>query len=208
MNIAIDAINLRSDGGKTHLLEIIKYFELSNINNKKVFLFCDKEIKKLAKNNTNIEIIDLPQITNFWLFGIIWQTFFLSKLVKKKNCSVLFNLNGTYIGNFKNVVTITSFLLGKFRAATYIQFDQHSDIPYHWLQQATHSKWLKGLYENIYLFGHHTHETEQALQSFWDTSAEISHLNSLRNIGVFADEETYGFDLAAAFPAIILSLDF
>ncbi len=112
------------------------------------------------------------------------------------------------LGCHKNVVTITSFLLGKFRAATYIQFDQHSDIPYHWLQQATHSKWLKGLYENIYLFGHHTHETEQALQSFWDTSAEISHLNSLRNIGVFADEETYGFDLAAAFPAIILSLDF
>ncbi len=112
------------------------------------------------------------------------------------------------LGCHKNVVTITSFLLGKFRAATYLQFDQHSDIPYHWLQQAAHSKWLKGLYENIYLFGHHTHETEQALQSFWDTSAEVTHLNSLQNIGVIADEETYGFDLAAAFPAIILSLDF
>ncbi len=111
MNIAIDAINVRSDGGKTHLLEIIKYFELSNSSNKKVFLFCDTDIKKLAKKFNNIETIDLPQITNFWLFGIIWQTFFLSKLVKKKDCSVLFNLNGTYIGNFKNVVTITQNLL-------------------------------------------------------------------------------------------------
>ena len=112
------------------------------------------------------------------------------------------------IGCHKNVITITSFLLGKFRAATYLQFDQTSDIPYHWLQQAAHSKWLKGLYENIYLFGHQAHETQQALQSYWYPSAEVTHLNSLQNIGVEADETTYGFDLAAAFPAILLSLDF
>jgi hypothetical protein len=67
---------------------------------------------------------------------------------------------------------------------------------------------MNGLHENIFLFGHHTHETEQTLQSFWDPSSEITHLNSLESIGVEAEEETYGFDLAAAFPAILLSLDF
>lgn len=112
------------------------------------------------------------------------------------------------IGCHKNILTITSFMLGKFRATTYIQFDQISDTPYHWLQQASNSSWMNGLHENIYLFGHHTHETEQALQNFWDTSSDITHLNSLQTIGVEAEEDTYGFDLAAAFPAILLSLDF
>lgn len=112
------------------------------------------------------------------------------------------------IGCHKNVVSITSFLLGKFRAATYISFDQPEDLPYHWLQNASHLNWMKGLYEHIYMFGFHTHHIEQVLRGFWDESAQITTLNSLQSIGVTADEETYGFDLAEAFPAILLSLDF
>ena len=111
------------------------------------------------------------------------------------------------IGCHNNVVSITSFVLGKFRAATYIKFDQAEDLPYHWLQNAAHSSWLKGLHENIYLFGHQTHEVEDALNGFWDASSTIVNLNTLNEIGVFTEEQTYGFDLAAAFPAILLSLD-
>lgn len=111
------------------------------------------------------------------------------------------------LGCHKNVVSITSFMLGKFRASTYIKFDQAEDLPYHWLQNASHSTWMKGLYENIYMFGHQTHEVEEALTGFWDKSSKIVNLNTLNEIGVFAEEQTYGFDLAAAFPAILLSLD-
>ncbi|MEX0721623.1 MAG: hypothetical protein WD059_13205 [Balneolaceae bacterium] len=112
------------------------------------------------------------------------------------------------IGCHENVISVTSFLLGKFRAATYLSFDQPEDLPYHWLQHAAHSSWMRGIHETIYLFGHQCHEVEQALQGFWDDSADIINLNTLQNIGVEAEEETYGFDLAAAFPAILLSLDF
>ncbi len=111
------------------------------------------------------------------------------------------------LGCHKNVLTVSSYLLGKFRAATFFQFDQPADIPYHWLQNATHSGWMTGLHENIYLFGHHTHEAEQNLRSFLDPASQITHFNSLEVMGVQADEETYGFDLTAAFPAILLSLD-
>lgn len=112
------------------------------------------------------------------------------------------------IGCHKNVLSLSSFLLGKFRAATYIKFDQAEDLPYHWLQHANHSPWIKGLHENIYLFGMDTHEVETSLQGFWDKSSEIINLNTLDEMGVVADELTYGFDLAAAFPAILTSLDF
>ncbi|MTI87247.1 MAG: hypothetical protein FH748_04685 [Balneolaceae bacterium] len=112
------------------------------------------------------------------------------------------------IGCHKNLISVTSFVLGKFRAATYISFDQSEDLPYHWLQQKRHSSWLSGIHETIYMFGHHTHDVEKALQGFWDDSADITKLSTLESIGVEAKEETYGFDLAAAFPAILLSLDF
>lgn len=119
------------------------------------------------------------------------------------------NPGGSFLmlGCHENVLTVTSFLLGKFRAATYIQFDQVTDLPYHWLQQSAYSKWMKGLYENIYLFGYDAFAVQQSIQSYWYPSAKITHLNTLQKIGVSADEETYGFDLAAAFPAVMLCLD-
>ena len=111
------------------------------------------------------------------------------------------------IGCHKNVLSITSFLLGQFRAATFIKYDQADDLPYHWLQQAAHSSWMKGIYEHTYLFGKNSHEVFHALHQFWDKSSMVITLNTLKDMGVFADEQTYGFDLAAAFPAILLSLD-
>lgn len=111
------------------------------------------------------------------------------------------------IGCHKNVISITSYLLGKFRASTFIKFDQTDDLAYHWLQHTSHNTWMKGLHEHIFLFGHQTHEVEQTLHGLWDKSSDIVNLNSLNEIGVVAEEETYGFDLAAAFPAILLSME-
>lgn len=110
------------------------------------------------------------------------------------------------IGCHKHILSVTSFLLGKLRAATFIRFDEWEDLPYHWLQHAAKSPWMNGVHEHTYLYGHQTHEARQILQQYWDSSSDIITLNSLDRIGVIADEETYGFDLAAAFPAILLSL--
>ena len=112
------------------------------------------------------------------------------------------------IGCHQHAISITSFVLGKFRAATYIKFNQTEDLPYHWLQTGRHSSWIMGLHDNTYLFGTYTNEIERVLQHFWGNSTRAVTLNSLDEIGVLADEKTYGFDLAEAFPAILLSLDF
>ncbi len=111
------------------------------------------------------------------------------------------------IGCHKHAISITSFVLGQFRAATFITFDQMEDLPYHWLQTAQHSSWMMGLHDHTYLFGHQTHEVERILSHFWDKSTKAVSLNTLDEMGVFAEETTYGFDLAEAFPAILLSLD-
>ncbi len=67
---------------------------------------------------------------------------------------------------------------------------------------------MRGLHETIFMFGYKPHKVEDALQGYWDESAEVKKLDSLETIGVHAEEETYGFDVASAFPAILLSLDF
>lgn len=111
------------------------------------------------------------------------------------------------IGCHSHAISISSFVLGKFRAATYIKFDHCEDLPYLWLQTAQHSQWIMGLHDHTYLFGKDTHEIERVLQHFWDASTKAVFLNTLDEMGVLADEITYGFDLAEAFPAILLSLD-
>ena len=134
---------------------------------------------------------------------------FLSDFEIARKWSSFNNPGGSFlmIGCHKNLISVTSFVLGKFRAATYIAFDQPEDLPYHWLQHAAHSSWLKGINEHIFLFGHQTHEIQQALKTFWDKASKIVAINSLNKIKVVANEQSYGFDLAAAFPAILLSLD-
>jgi hypothetical protein len=110
------------------------------------------------------------------------------------------------IGCHKHAISVTSFVLGQFRAATFIKFDQVEDLPYHWLQTAQHSSWMMGLHDHTYLFGHKSHEVERVLNHFWDKSTKAVPLNTLDEMGVLAEETTYGFDLAEAFPAILLSL--
>jgi hypothetical protein len=111
------------------------------------------------------------------------------------------------IGCHADSISISSYLLGSFRAATYIHFDEPQDIPYLWLQHAEHSPWMRGLHEHVYFYGEQTHEIAVKLQSFIDHNSSQIVLNSLETMGINAEEETYGFDLATAFPAIMLSLD-
>lgn len=110
------------------------------------------------------------------------------------------------IGCHRHAISITSFTLGQFRAATYLKFDQIEDLPYHWLQSSQHASWLMGLHDKTYLYGYQSHEVERVLNHFWDKSTQAVALNTLDEMGVIAEETTYGFDLAEAFPAIILSI--
>ncbi len=146
-----------------------------------------------------------------------YQSF--SDLVAINECCSDFEIGGIWsnhhrpggsfllIGCHAQSISISSYILGSFRAATYIRFDDPQDIPYLWLQHAEHSPWMRGLHEHVYFYGEQTHEVAEQLQSFIDHNSGQIILNSLEMMGINAEEETYGFDLATAFPAIMLSLD-
>lgn len=112
------------------------------------------------------------------------------------------------IGCFKNCISITSFILGKLRGATYITFDDIQNLPYFWLQCTKELAWMRGLHEKIYVYGMKAFQVIDILEPFWDENGVVTKMDSLKRIQIEADETTYSFNLEKAFPAMMLALDY
>ena len=110
------------------------------------------------------------------------------------------------VGAFKGCISVSSFILGKLRGATYIEFDDPEDLPYLWLQQAKDLPWMQGLHEQIQVFGQQSYRVIEILESFWDDAGTVTKMDTLDKMQVTADEQTYGFNLALAYPAVMLAL--
>lgn len=108
---------------------------------------------------------------------------------------------------FKDCISVASYILGKMRGATYFTYDDVEDLPYLWLQHTRELTWMQGLHEYLYVYGSNAFRIIDILQPFWDDAAAIIKMDSLETIHVEADEETYGFGLELAYPAIMLALE-
>lgn len=119
-------------------------------------------------------------------------------------------INGSFltICCSRNHITVSSFLLGKLRGAVTIQFDQKNDLPYFWKLYSTLHTWMSGIHEQIYFYGYEAASVRDILTPFWDRSGEYIVMNTLGDMQISAGEETYGFPLERAFPAILLSMNF
>ena len=109
---------------------------------------------------------------------------------------------------FNNCISICSFILGKLRGATYITYDEIQDLPYLWLQHTQQLNWMRGLHEEIYVYGRQAYRVIDILQPFWDEAGTVTKMDTLNKVKVAADEQTYGFNLEQAFPAMMLAMDY
>lgn len=110
------------------------------------------------------------------------------------------------LGCYQGHIAISSFLMGKFRAATFIKFRHIEDLSYLWLQQGENLSWLRGVHDSIYFYGEKAFEIKNILNNFLDGGSNHIKLDNLADMDVKAGEETYSFNLEEAFPAIILAL--
>lgn len=119
------------------------------------------------------------------------------------------NTSGSFlmINCLSSYISISSFLLGKLRACTYLRYDNPADLPYLWTLYSGNLAWMNGIHEKIYVYGHQSHIISEILTPYWDDSGTIHVMNSLQEMGVNAREKTYGFPLESAFPAIMMSLN-
>jgi len=104
MIIGIDASNISSGGGLTHLVSLLNEFDKKD----------EALIKIWASNLTLCKIKDSTRIekfSNFYLnknlfYRFYFQIFLLKKELEQSNCDVLFVPGGTYLGKFKPFVTM------------------------------------------------------------------------------------------------------
>ena len=110
------------------------------------------------------------------------------------------------VSSYEGLLSISSFLLGKLRAATYISYDDISDIPYLWLQYSSHLLWMLGMHEQVLVFGHQSGEIVENLHPYWDEASEIIIMDSPEKMNVKSEEKTFSFPLERAFSATLLSI--
>lgn len=158
-------------------------YKLIAIRNKRTL----KGLEKLADHGHSADFCSDFEIGNFWV-----------KTSGKKSSFLMLSCYESYLG-------ISSFLFGKLRAATYIPFDDVSDLPYFWLQQKNNQSWINGLHDSVLLFGDNAEAVHQHLKPFLDEKTNILIPDTLKKMNVEAVEKTYSFTLKEAFPAIMLA---
>lgn len=111
------------------------------------------------------------------------------------------------IGCHDHVLTVSSFMLGNLRAATWLRFEDPTDLRYLWPHTSSSAKWMSGVHERVLLFGAKAWQHADLLRAFHESDIPFHRLDSLPLIGVVADEQTYGFGLDEAFPAIMMAIN-
>lgn len=104
------------------------------------------------------------------------------------------------------VIVVSSFLLGKMRAATYFHYDDLADIPYLWHHCRQVLPWINGMHDEILIYGYEAHRTAELLKPMLE-EGEIRIMDSLNAMKINAEEQQYSFELVEAFPAIILAVN-
>ncbi|MEX0770092.1 MAG: hypothetical protein WD035_05115 [Balneolaceae bacterium] len=122
----------------------------------------------------------------------------------------LTGITGSYltINCHPGYLAVSSFLFGKLRGATRIPFETLHDLPYLWNFYGNHVEWMKGIHEQVYVFGDLGMQVMEIMSGYFQETGEAILMNSLKSMRMNADENTYGFPLESAFPAILLSLNF
>jgi hypothetical protein len=169
------------------------WYNLSNQDYKFLLLRNDESMEDLQKLASNTSTTDL--ISDFEV-GLRW--------VQHANPGGSFMT----ICCFQNCISVASFILGKLRGATYIPYDDIQDLPYLWLQHTQSVNWMGGLHEEIYVYGINAFRVIEILEPFWDDAGNVTKMDTLGKIQIEADEETYGFSIENAFPAMMLALDY
>lgn len=191
-----------SDEREAHISIIMKgverkqiqptWYTLSNQDYKFLLLRNTEALKGLEKLTPEASTIDL--ISEFEL-GERWI----------RHC----NPGGSFmtICCFDNCISVSSYILGKLRGATYLTYDDPEDLPYLWMQHTKELSWMQGLHEEIHVYGSQAYRIIDILQPFWDDAGSIIKMDTLDKIKVEAEEETYGFNLELAYPAVMLALE-
>lgn len=111
ITIGIDAANIRLGGGVTHLAEILTGVDVQALNIGKIVVWSGEKTAAQLPAHSWLQKISPPQLNGSLLSRVFWQALRLSNAAREHGCDVLLVPGGSYVGNFKPVVTMSQNLL-------------------------------------------------------------------------------------------------
>jgi len=109
--IGIDATNIYSGGGLTHLVELISHVESAILGKYRIVVFGSADTLACIDDRPFLEKRTFTFLNRGLISRVIWQFFCLSQLARDSGCNVLLIPGGIFFGNFSPVVAISQNLL-------------------------------------------------------------------------------------------------
>ena len=119
--IGIDATNLSHGGGKTYLIELLRFADPKRHQFSKIIVWSTQDIlNSIDDKDWIIKRCPFNYSTNL-IYRVIWQFLFLSKEARNEGCDMLFAPGGISVGSFHPLVTMSQNLL-PFESREYMRY--------------------------------------------------------------------------------------
>lgn len=109
--IGVNASNLSSGGGLTHLIELINYIEKLKISDIKIIIWSSRSTLSKLPQYTFLLKKTHKLLNGGSLQSLIWQTLFLTDSCMKAKADVLFSPGGSYSGGYSPSVVMCQNML-------------------------------------------------------------------------------------------------
>lgn len=111
MILGIDATNIRTGGGLTHLKEILDNADNILDHFDKVVVWSNRKTLSVLPESTWLEKKTHSWLNKSFAYSFLYQIFKISKSAKIAECDLVFVPGGTFLGNFKNIVSMSQNML-------------------------------------------------------------------------------------------------
>ena len=105
IRIGIDASNISSGGGVTHLSEILNALDLQRMGIRSIDIWSNKKMLSKIEPKEGIRLNSHPALEKCLMKRFYWQQYTLTSIARK-NYDILYIPGGSYLGSFRPFVTM------------------------------------------------------------------------------------------------------
>lgn len=126
MILGIEASNIRTGGGLTHLTEILSNIESAEMPFEKVIVWASTSTLAVLPNKEWLVKVSNKMIDKSFVTAMIWQTLFFRSEARKYSCTLVFAPGSTFLSPFRPFVSMSQNML-PFERDEMLRFKKKSD---------------------------------------------------------------------------------
>lgn len=196
MILGIEASNIRTGGGLTHLTEILSNIESAEMPFEKVIVWASTSTLAVLPNKEWLVKVSNKMIDKSFVTAMIWQTLFFRTEARNYGCNMVFAPGSTFLSPFRPFVSMSQNML-PFERAEMLRFKKKSDALKFRMLNITQSLTFKRAKGLIFLTNYAKQYISGAIHLDVSKSIIIPHgisANFLNKPKVQADINTYSVE--------------